>query len=89
MNERIKLLAHQAREYGMQHESGYRGYEPKSFMDYYTEKLAELIIQECIEEIENQYGGGRELEDGSHSLDWDQAIECVAAFVRTNFGIAK
>jgi hypothetical protein len=28
--------------------SSYGGYEPISFMDYYTEKLAELIVQECV-----------------------------------------
>ena len=53
-------------------------------------KLAQLIIKECIEEIEFQYGGGNLMEDGeTHNPEWDKAIECVSAMVRTNFGIKK
>lgn len=53
------------------------------------EKFAELIVRECISEIEFQYFGGRELEDGTHSPDWDEAIECVSAMVRFRFGLTK
>lgn len=55
----------------------------------HLEKFAELIVRECVAEIEFQYGGGRELEDGTHSPDWDKAIECVSAMVRQHFGVEE
>ena len=49
MRNQLRLLSNQAKEYGMDKTSSYGGYEPISFMDYYTEKLAELIAYECID----------------------------------------
>jgi hypothetical protein len=37
--------------------------------------------------IEIQYGGGREIDEVTHSPDWDEAIECVSAMVRSHFGV--
>ena len=53
------------------------------------EQFAKLIVQECVNEIEFQYGGGRELADGTHSPDWDDAIECVSAMVKKHFGVEE
>ena len=52
-------------------------------------RLETDLVQECLEEIRNQVGGGRELEDGSHSPDWDAALECVDAMIRHRFGLKR
>ena len=80
MKERIKELALQA---GLI----YIMTPDKPFIEEDLEKFAELIVRECVEEIEFQYGGGRELDDGTHSPDWDKAVECISAMVRAHFGI--
>ena len=52
------------------------------------EKFAELIVQECIKEIDLQSGGGPEQEDGStYSRDWFQAITWASVMIRERFGI--
>jgi len=48
-------------------------------------KFAELIIRECCNEVEFQLGGGRELPDGSHSQDWDDALRCVVVMIEHRF----
>lgn len=55
MNERIKQLCEQAKEYAHEHTKDFTGNEPVVWMDYYTEKFAELLIKEtrlkAIEEV--------------------------------------
>lgn len=83
MNEKIRELAEQAGFYIDLLD--FDRIDPENIK---IEKFAELIVQECIKEIEFQSGGGPEQEDGStYSRDWDQAIECVSAMVRHRFGI--
>ena len=53
------------------------------------ELFAKLIIQECIKEVEFQYNGGREINETTHSPDWNEAVECISAFIRHRFGISK
>ena len=48
------------------------------------EKFAELIVRECIKEIEFQYGGGS---DQPMDNEWDRAIECVSSMVKYRFGV--
>ena len=54
MNERIKLLAEQAKEYAINRldETG----ELHKYYDVYFEKFAELIVRECID-IADEYDG--------------------------------
>ena len=54
-----------------------------------AKRFAELIVRECIEEIEFQYNGGREINETTHSPDWNEAIECVSAMVRIHFGVEE
>ena len=49
MNERIKELAEQAEKYA---DAWFRG-EP-TWSEAYESKFAELIVQECINKIENE-----------------------------------
>ena len=46
MNARLREIADKAREYAMTKD--YSGYEPRGFYEHYTEKLAQLALQECI-----------------------------------------
>lgn len=51
MNKRIKELVEQAKAYATDSTKDYTGDEPIGFMDYYTEKFAELIVRECLVQI--------------------------------------
>ena len=86
MNNRIKELAEQA---GFVVGERYVSPDYQVYDSEYMQKFAELIVQDCIQEIEGQYGGGPEMEDGTHSREWDQAIECVSAMVRHHFGVGR
>ena len=54
MNERIKLLAEQAEIYAG--ELIDEGADYDQYPRYYTEKLAELLIQQCIQAVKNVGG---------------------------------
>ncbi len=47
MNERIRLLADHAKAYANQCTKDLDGDIAWHWMDYYTEKFAELIVREC------------------------------------------
>jgi len=48
MNERIRSLAEHAKTYANQCTKDIDGDVSWHWMDYYTEKFAELIVRECI-----------------------------------------
>jgi hypothetical protein len=48
MNERIRQLADHAKAYANQCTKDYDGDVSWYWMDYYTEKFAELIVEECL-----------------------------------------
>jgi len=49
MNEKIKQLCEQAKAYATESTKDFTGDEPVVWMDYYTEKFAELIVRECAD----------------------------------------
>jgi len=51
MNERLKQLCEHAKVYATECTKHFTGGEPVVWMDYYTEKFAELIVLECAEQI--------------------------------------
>ena len=55
MNERIKLLAAHAKAYANQCTKDIDGDVSWHWMEYYTEKFAELIVKECIEVAGDSY----------------------------------
>ena len=58
MNERIRELAEQAREYADENRPGsFVKYDPEWFA-FYNKKFAELIVQECIHTVESHGGMG-------------------------------
>jgi hypothetical protein len=48
MNERIKQFAEEAKAYANEWTKYFTGDEPVVWMDYYTEKFARLIIEDCV-----------------------------------------
>jgi hypothetical protein len=48
MNEQIRQLADHAKAYANQCTKDYDGDVSWYWMDYYTEKFAELIVKECL-----------------------------------------
>jgi len=78
MNQRIKELAEQA-----------------GFMDsWFSEsgddcerelkKFAELIIQECLEVVEKQIGGGN-----GDGVEWDRAVDFTYDDIKSYFGVER
>jgi hypothetical protein len=78
MNQRIKELAEQA-----------------GFMDsWFSEsgddcerelkKFAELIIQECLEVVEKQIGGGN-----GDGVEWDRAVDFTYNDIKSYFGVER
>ena len=54
MNERIKELIKQADSYAVGKMADLRwGDRNGNYFDYYNEKFAELIVQECVDRIKN------------------------------------
>lgn len=82
MNERIKQLADQAGvSITAANENGVFTLLPDD-----VGKFAELLIRECVKEIEFQYGGGS---DQPMDNEWDRAIECVSSMVKYRFGVEE
>ena len=75
MNERIKELANRAM---VVREDGWSEFDVNVF--------AELIVRQCVKEIELQYGGGS---DQPMDNEWDRAIECVSSMVKYRFGVQE
>ena len=88
MNKRIKELYGQAALVVFGYKVDAEG-PNETLQNAINEKFAELIVRECIEEIEFQYNGGREINETTHSPDWNEAIECVSAMVRIHFGVEE
>ena len=49
MNNELKQLCEQAKAYATESTKDFTGDEPVVWMDYYTEKFAKLIVQECAD----------------------------------------
>ena len=57
MNNEIKQLCEQAKAYANESTKEFIGDEPVVWMDYYTEKFAELIVRECIKQARKDENG--------------------------------
>ena len=80
MNEKIKQLCEQAKAYATESTKDFTGDEPVVWMDYYTEKFAQLIVRECIGVVE----GGRFLHEQAPTAIF--ARECSGA-IKLHFGV--
>ena len=52
MNNELKQLCEQAKAYATESTKDFTGDEPVVWMDYYTEKFAELIVKECAKQVD-------------------------------------
>ena len=77
MNERIKQLCEYSKAYATECTKHFTGDETVFWMDYYTERFSQLIVQECamIGELKEQ---------GSN--DYDHEIS-VGWYMRQHFGV--
>lgn len=83
MNERIFDMARQS---GATDEQGSLAEHIFCFTKSELSAFAELLIRECVKEIEFQYGGGS---DQPMDNEWDRAIECVSSMVKYRFGVEE
>ena len=74
MNEKIKQLADQARvladEFQEQWKAG------PSNEEFFQEKFAELIVQECMQQVEEQYKPILEDETMMKDIRWAYYVDC-------------
>jgi hypothetical protein len=72
MNERIRELAEQANYLATEKEFPY----DEDWFYLYNKKFAELIVRECMRQVEEQYKPV--LEDGAMMKDthWDGYVQC-------------
>ena len=86
MNERIKLLAEQAKEHANHLDS--IGVDA-SMEDIFNQKFAQLIVAECMQQVEEQYKPVLEDEIMMKDTHWDGYVQCgVDSYVaiREHFG---
>ena len=81
MNNRIKLLADHAKAYANQCTKDIDGDVSWHWMEYYTEKFAELIVQECIEAIQN--------ESMNSDDDWERGLRIAEGAIQKHFGVEE
>jgi hypothetical protein len=86
MNERIRLLAEQA-GITTNLDTDYHEQDMNKWVDYFSEKLAELIVKECIETVaENMYSGitPSDFSDGA-----DFAYAQAISDIKEHFGVEE
>ncbi len=57
MNERIKQMCEHSKAYATECTKDFTGDEPVEWMDYYTEKFAELIVIKCLDIVDKKVSG--------------------------------
>jgi len=81
MNERIRLLAEQAREYATtRHPVSNTTLSVNS--DLFEQKFAELIVAECLGIVDDAERGG------SNDI-WDNAVKFIRRDLREHFGVGE
>jgi hypothetical protein len=80
MNQRIRELAKQAKEYAINRldETG----ELHKYYDVYFEKFAELIVAECLGIVDDAERGG------SNDI-WDNAVKFIRRDLQEHFGVEE
>jgi|688.fasta_scaffold04970_21 hypothetical protein len=79
MNERIIELADHAKEYANQCTKDLDGDISWHWMDYYTEKFAELIVEECLYIVEGE-------DDGSADT---KSVRLAMIRMKQHFGVIE
>jgi hypothetical protein len=91
MNERITLLAEQAAEYAAQNATGDWKVGP-AYQDLFNKKFAQLIVQQCMNQVREQYLPVLEDEIMMKDTYWDGYVLCgVDSYVaiKEHFGVEE
>ena len=83
MNERIRSLAEHAKTYANQCTKDIDGDVSWHWMDYYTEKFAELIVRECISIM------GSEIVYNDNYKEKNNAISEMMELLMKHFGVEE
>jgi hypothetical protein len=94
MNERIRELVEQARNYALDEKRIYeRMHNTEQCMEEYREvynkKFAELIVQECIKTIEYRAPGQMGKEGEGWTNGYDDGLKTGAWLLKEHFGIQE
>ena len=76
MNSRIKELCEHAKVYATECTKHFTGDEPIVWMDYYTEKFAQLIVRECTGIV-------------TDAVDHREPASTYADRIQQHFGVEK
>ena len=76
MNERIKELAVQAMTATTNKFSADREWSADEWRDFYDAKFAELIVQECLKKVEEEYKPVLEDKEMMKDTHWDGYVQC-------------
>ena len=79
MNERIRELEKQATDIV---KCGLNG--TATAESFNRKKFAQLIVQECLEVVEKQLGGGN-----GDGVEWDRAIDFTYDDMKKHFGVEE
>ena len=79
MNNELKQLCEQAKAYATESTKDFTGDELVVWMDYYTEKFAELIVKECIAICQDI--------DGEDNIDAKSGRQDCAVEIQEHFGV--
>jgi hypothetical protein len=90
MNERIRSLAEHAKTYANQCTKDIDGDVSWHWMDYYTEKFAELIVRECIDKIETHRIPVGNSAAGEMACEWTYAaLKEIRDDIKEHFGVEE
>ena len=82
MNDRLKELCEHAKVYATECTKHFTGDEPVVWMDYYTEKFAQLIVRECANHCDL-------LLDHKISSEWSRGTHDCSKAIKKHFGVEK
>lgn len=91
MNQRIKELAEQA-GITTNLDTDYYEKDMNKWVDYFSEKFAELIIKECVEQVRGEYLPVMEDATMMEDAHWKGHTQCgvdSVVAIRQHFGIEK
>jgi hypothetical protein len=90
MNERIKLLAEQARQYAfakVELTQDPTEWSSKYYNEMFDQKFGELIVRECLNEIESQRSNGEN--DDQWTITRDLCYHNMMAQLKQHFGVEE
>lgn len=91
MNERIRKLYEQAGEYAAQNATGDWEVGP-AYQDLFNKKFAELIVQECVEQLRYTVLDTQELrrdKSTDYQVGWEDGMFDAEVMIKDHFGVEE